>query len=185
MFSDHFSVLGKDGVVSGSPQRETPVSFPNRFAEEDEPFHRIDLPDGTPVTQREDEDLQRRESVLTARIAQFETLVRKSKLTLSEKMEKVEKKEKEVEEKEGELSRREGTLAVRQEELNHREAGLRARLEELANSQAEYLDRAEDLLRQKEEFEEAQRKFDARTAAVLRQIAERKAELDSLLGRLH
>lgn len=181
MFRDELYILGKEG-----PARRRGIEEESLAEEPEIPIRRIDLPEnGGPVEVRRTDDLDRRESVLHARIAQFETLVRKTKQSIAEKMDKIGKMEESATAKLTEFSRREGSLAVREAELTRREAELRARTEAFAASEADFLDRAEELSAHEEELTRSEADFYARSERVLRQIAEQKKELEHLLGRVH
>lgn len=131
-----------------------------------------------------DEDLQRRESVLNARIAQFETLVRKTKLSMSEKMDKMREREEFLTERLERFERYEEELSRREEETTRRESVLKDRLVQYARKEEELLARAEELVEREREIEGASEAFENRSASVLRQIRDQKEELEQLLARL-
>lgn len=180
MFRDELYILGKEEFM-----RKTGAESDSFVEERETPIRRIDLPEtGGPVEQRKIDDIERRESVLSARIAQFEALVRKTKLTIAEKMEKISKIEQASTSKLTDFSRRESSLAVREAELTRREEEFRARTDEFAASETKFLDRLGALSEHEEELTRTEAEFQTRSERILRQIAEQKKELERLLGRV-
>lgn len=180
MFRDELYILGKEEFM-----RKNGAESESFVEELETPIRRIDLPEsGGPVEQRRTDDLDRRESVLSARIAQFEALVRKTKLTIAEKMDKINRIEEASTSKLTDFSRRESSLAVREAELTRREEEFRARADEFAASETKFLDRLETLSAHEEELTRTEAEFQNRSERILRQIAEQKRELERLLGRI-
>ncbi len=124
---------------------------------------------GTTFADREeDADLDRRESVLNARIAEFENLVRKTKFSASQQMEKLSEKEKELIDRWEELQDAIESLTRRESEISRREAILERKLEDLSQREAD--------LRQNES------EFETRSRLLLQKINDQKEELAGLIA---
>lgn len=116
----------------------------------------------------ESDDMERRENALNARIASFEDIVRKTKISTAERIEHLTAGE-------SELSARWDELREAIDALTRREDGLRRREESIARKAAE-LDERESALRLKIET------FRARSEKVLSQIREQKEEVRRLIS---
>jgi chromosome segregation ATPase len=116
----------------------------------------------------EDDDLNRRESALNQRIASFENIVRKTKLSTAERLEHLVKEETELSTRWNELHEALEALGARENDLRRREA--------LVEEEIAKLNARESALRQNTEA------FQARSEQVLRQIDEQKEELRGLIN---
>ena len=114
------------------------------------------------------EEMDRRESVLNARIAEFENLVRKTKFSTAERLEKLAGDEKRWAEKWDSLQEAIDSLTARETDLARRESILHAQSAKLAER--------EGLLRQSEE------EFQTRSERILQKITEQKEELQELIS---
>ena len=116
----------------------------------------------------EEDDLDRRENALNARIAAFENIVRKTKISTAERIEHLTAGE-------SELSARWDELREAIDALTGREDDLRRREEFVARKAAE-LDARESALRQKIES------FRTRSEKVLVEIGQQKEEVRRLIA---
>ena len=123
---------------------------------------------GITFAEPENADLDRRESVLNARIAEFENLVRKTKFSASQQMEKLSEKEKELIDRWEELQDAIESLTRRESEISRREAILERKLEDLSQREAD--------LRQNES------EFETRSRLLLQKINDQKEELAGLIA---
>ena len=124
----------------------------------------------TPTTEQDafESDLDRRESALNARIAEFENLVRRTQVAAAERIEK-------IAESERELTRRWGEVQQAIQALNAREAELDRRESAIAGQLATIEEKNNQLRASREEFQN-------RSERILRTIGEQKDELRKLVA---
>ena len=127
---------------------------------------RSDFPSGQGRT----DDLDRRESALNARVAQFENIVRKTKLSAAERLESIASDEARLAAKWDEIEEALEALAARENDVRRRE--------ELVEKQLAKLNEREEAFRRNSET------FQVRSDQILRQIDEQKEELHSLIRNM-
>lgn len=128
--------------------------------------------------------LDRREAALNARIAQFETIVRKTKLEMAQMRDELHKSETELQVRRDDLARREQAIRIRLDELTRRESVFQEKLADFSRNESTYLARNEELLRKEADLQRLSEEFESRSAAVLGQITEQKGALEQLLARI-
>lgn len=162
MNDDDLFILNKRRSVSESEIME-------RGRRSDSVLRRFDLT-GLEAAKTADapEEIDRREGVLNARIAQFENLVRKTKFSTAERLEKLAEDEKRRTEKWDELREAIRMLTEKETDLARRESTLNVKLAQIAVKEA-------DLCRNEEEFQ-------ARSEQILQKITEQKEELENLIS---
>lgn len=171
--------------ISPTEASERPLSEPLASGEGTESYRRFDS--AVPAFPQEEsrvDHLDRREAALNARIAQFETIVRKTKLDMAERRDELQKFSDGVKAQSDDLARREQALRIRAEELGKREEAFRGKLADFSQNETAYLEKTEELIRKEARLNREAEEFESRSAAVLAQIAEQKGALDRLLTRI-
>jgi len=161
-------------IETGDSQEPAVREYPNT----DEEYCRVDMVD----TERISDPLDRRESALNARIAQFETIVRKTKLDMAQRRDLLQQDAYRLEDWEKELARREEAVRLKEAELNRREEAFEKRITDFSVHETDYLERTEALVKSEMEFQRDRENFNSRSAAVLQKIRTQKTELEKLLS---
>ncbi len=131
-----------------------------------------------------EESLERREATLYARIAQFEEIVRETKLEMARRQAQLDDREDKLKENETRLAEREERLKIGQNELTARETAFQAKLADFAKGEADYLERTENQLREEALLHQDWEEFKTRSTTILGKIREQKFELERLLSRI-
>ena len=115
-------------------------------------------------------DLDRRESALNARVAQFENIVRKTKLSTAERLESIASDEARLAAKWDEIQEALDALAAREEDVRRREERVEEQLAKLSERE--------------ETFRRNSETFQARSDQILRQIGQQREELRDLIRNI-
>lgn len=147
-------------------------------------YQRVDSPVPAFPDDERLEHLDRREAALNARIAQFETIVRKTKLEMAQMRDDLTEREAQIGLRSDDLARREQAIRIRLDELTQRENAFDEKLAKISQNESAYLARNEEILRREADLQQRSEEFESRTAAVLGQINEQKRTLEQLLARI-